>query len=157
MTYRFTLRHVVPAAPRDVYDAWLSSRGHSAMTGSKARVSAKVGGGYTAWGDYISGKTLALVPGKKIVQSWRTTEFTKDDPDSEITVTLLPLKAGTRVVLVQEGVPDGQTSYQKGGWRDHYFRPMTRYFATLAARAVTKTVRKKKKSAKRKTKKKQKR
>lgn len=129
MTYDFTLSAVIPAAPRAIYDAWLDSRGHSAMTGSAAKMSTKVGAKVTAWGGYISGRNLELVPGKRIVQSWRTTQFTDAHEDSTITVTLAPVKTGTRLTLRHANVPDGQTSYQKGGWRDHYFRPMQAYFA----------------------------
>jgi activator of HSP90 ATPase len=148
MVFRYTLRHVVPAAPQEVYDAWLSSRGHSAMTGLEAHVSAKVGAKFTACEDYITGTNIALVPGKKIVQAWRSKEFAPGDPDSEITVTFAPLKAGTRITLVHANVPDGHTGYRKSGWRDFYFRPMTRYFATLTAKAVAKTVRRAKKAKK---------
>ena len=43
MSYDFTLSAVIPASPRAIYDAWLDSRGHGAMTGSAARMSAKPG------------------------------------------------------------------------------------------------------------------
>ena len=129
MSYDFTLTAVIPATPRAIYDAWLDSRGHGAMTGSAAKMSAKLGAKVTAWGGYISGKNLELVPGKRIVQSWRTTKFTDAHEDSTITVMLAAIKGGTRLTLRHANVPDGQTSYQKGGWRDHYFRPMQAYFA----------------------------
>jgi hypothetical protein len=40
---------VIPAKPKDVYAAWMSSSGHAAMTGSGARVTARVGGAFSAW------------------------------------------------------------------------------------------------------------
>jgi activator of HSP90 ATPase len=128
VAYRFKLTHVFPASPDVIYDTWLRSRGHTAMTGSKAKMSARIGGRYTAWDGYISGRNLILEPGKRIVQSWRTTEFTDADEDSKITVTLTPVKAGTRLTLVHSDVPDGHTSYENGGWRDCYFKPMGKYF-----------------------------
>lgn len=128
MAYRFKLTYVFPASPDVIYDTWLSSRGHTAMTGGKAKMSAGIGGRYTAWDAYISGRNLILEPGKRIVQSWRTTEFTDADEDSKITVTLTPVKAGTRLTLVHSDVPDGHTSYENGGWRDYYFKPMGKYF-----------------------------
>ncbi len=72
---------------------------------------------------------LALVPGKRIVQSWRTSEFGLDDPDSRVTVDLEPTSAGARLTLTHSGVPDGQTTYENGGWQDFYFAPMKAYFA----------------------------
>ena len=39
----------LPVAPKALYKAWLSSREHSAMTGSKAKASPRKGGRFTAW------------------------------------------------------------------------------------------------------------
>jgi|SRR3954452_20730888 uncharacterized protein YndB with AHSA1/START domain len=142
MTFDIKLSAVVTATPRKVYDAWLDSRGHGAMTGGKAKQSARLGARVTAWDGYIWGENLELIPGKRIVQSWRTRQFTKAQRDSKITVTLTPLKSGTRVKLVHSGVPDGETHYQDG-WRTHYLEPMQRYFAAQTKRAA-----KKKKTAK---------
>ena len=151
MAYDFTLTDVIPAAPQAVYDAWLDSRRHGAMTGGKAKQSARLGAAVTAWDGYISGTNLALTPGKRIVQSWRTTQFTDAHADSRITVTLAPVKGGTRVTLKHSNVPDGQTSYEKGGWQSHYFAPMKTYFAKTAKPARKKTKRKAAKTAKKKT------
>jgi activator of HSP90 ATPase len=129
MTYDFKLACTLPAAPEAVYDAWLDSAAHTAMTGGAAKISKRVGGAYSAWDGYITGKTLELIPGKRIVQSWRTSKFTASDPDSTITVELEQTKAGTRLTLIHRGVPDGQTSYENGGWQDNYFTPMKAYFA----------------------------
>jgi hypothetical protein len=35
-------------------------------------------------------------------------------------------------------VPDGHTSYERGGWQDHYFKPMKAYFTKQAGRLVRK-------------------
>jgi uncharacterized protein YndB with AHSA1/START domain len=128
MSYKFKLTDVIPATPEAIYKAWMSSRGHTAMTGGEAKVSTKVGGKFTAWDGYISGVNLALVPGERIEQSWRTAEFGEAHGDSKIVVTLKSLKDGTRISLVHSNVPDGQTSYEKGGWQEHYFEPMKKYF-----------------------------
>jgi activator of HSP90 ATPase len=124
----FTLTNTIPATPREIYDAWLDGKRHSAMTGSKATGAAKEGGAFTAWGGYITGRTLKLEPGRRIVQSWRTSKFTKSDPDSEIEVLLEPVKGGTKLTLRHTKVPDGHTSYRDGGWENNYFEPMRRYF-----------------------------
>ena len=128
MSYKFKLTDMIPAAPEAIYAAWMSSRGHSAMTGGKAKTSTKIGGAFTAWDGYISGVNLALVPGERIEQSWRTSEFSDAHPDSKIVVTLKALKDGTRITLRHSNVPDGQTSYDRGGWQEHYFEPMKKYF-----------------------------
>lgn len=128
MAFDFTLSDIIPATPRRVYDAWLDSKAHGAMTGSKARISAKEGAAFTAWDGYISGRNVTLEPGRRIVQSWRTTKFTTADPDSQIEVLLEPVPGGTKLTLHHTNVPDGHTSYRDGGWQKNYFTPMKAYF-----------------------------
>jgi len=129
MSYDFELVCDLPASPRAIYEAWLSSAGHSAMTGAKAKASKKVGAAYSAWDGYIVGRNLELEPNRRIVQSWRTSEFAANDPDSTVTIALSPIGAGARLSLKHTGVPDGQTSYENEGWREFYFEPMQAYFA----------------------------
>src|SRR5260370_32595153 len=72
------IRHnvLIPlASPRAIYRAFLSSKEHTRFTASEAKCSAKVGGRFTAWDKYISGKNLELVEGKKIGQEWKTSEW----------------------------------------------------------------------------------
>jgi uncharacterized protein YndB with AHSA1/START domain len=129
MPYAFTLTTTVPASAQEIYEAWLDSLAHSEMTGSEAVMSDAVGAEVAAWDGYISGRNLELVPGERIVQSWRTTAFDEEHEDSIVTLTLEEVDDGTLLTLVHSQVPDGQTSYQEGGWEKHYFEPMIAYFA----------------------------
>jgi activator of HSP90 ATPase len=120
----------IPALPKAIYDAWLSSEGHAHITGGEqAQISAAVGDTFTVWNGFITGKNLELEPGKRIVQSWRTTRFTDADEDSRIEVTFAPEGNLTRVSVKHTNVPDGHTSYRDGGWQRSYFEPMKRYFS----------------------------
>ncbi|SEE55497.1 Uncharacterized conserved protein YndB, AHSA1/START domain [Rhizobiales bacterium GAS188] len=132
MAFEFSVSDIMPATPQVIYDAWLDGKRHAAMTGGHAATASKrKGGKMTAWDGYIEGRNLELEPGRRIVQSWRTTKFTKDDPDSQIEVLLEPVANGTRVTLRHSKVPDGHTSYRDGGWQKSYFAPMKRHFASL--------------------------
>jgi activator of HSP90 ATPase len=128
-TESFEMSAVIPAAPEVIYTAWMSGKEHGAMTGSAATVVAKVGGTFTAWDGYISGKTLELEPGKRIVQSWRSTDFASDTPDSRLEVTLSATRGGTKVTLKHGDLPAGSTAEYKKGWIDYYFTPMKEYFS----------------------------
>jgi uncharacterized protein YndB with AHSA1/START domain len=132
MPYDFTLTAVIPASAQEIYEAWLDSVVHSEMTGGQARVSDEIGAEMSAWDGYITGRNLELVPHERIVQSWRTTEFTDDHGDSIITVTLEDDDGGTLLTLVHSNVPDEQTSYEQGGWQEHYFEPMVEFFSKRA-------------------------
>jgi uncharacterized protein YndB with AHSA1/START domain len=129
MPIEFTVSDVVSATPQEVYEAWLSSDGHTEMTGGEAHASDSVGAKFDAWDGYISGKNLELAPGKRIVQSWRTTEFKKSEPDSRIEVTLEAVTGGTKVTLRHLNIPDDGGHYEQG-WHDHYFEPMKERFGS---------------------------
>jgi uncharacterized protein YndB with AHSA1/START domain len=132
MAYEFTISDVLPATPDAVYDAWMSDDGHSGMTGAVAEIDPRVGAEFTAWDGYITGRTLALDPGRRIVQAWRTSEFEGGDPDSQIEVLLAAVPYGTEITLCHTAIPDGQSGYEQG-WHDNYFDPMRAYFAGLEA------------------------
>ena len=120
---------VIPAPPQAVYDAWLSGKEHTAMTGSAAKGTAKVGSEFTAWDGYISGKNIELRPPGRILQSWRTTEFPPDAPDSRLEVLLEEARGGTKITLIHTDIPQGQGASYKQGWIEYYFAPMKEYFS----------------------------
>jgi uncharacterized protein YndB with AHSA1/START domain len=130
MVYDFEVSGEVPAPCEAVYRAWLSSELHSAMTGGRAVINPVVGGAFTAWDEYINGTTLELEPFHRIVQTWRTAQFTEDHSDSQIEVTFEPRGDGTLVTVRHSSVPSDQLGYENGGWQKSYFDPMKDYFSS---------------------------
>jgi activator of HSP90 ATPase len=128
-TYDFEVSSELPADPTTIYSVWMSSEGHSAMTGAAASIDPVIGGAFTAWDGYIEGRTLSLEPGRRIVQSWRTSEFAAEHGDSQTEVVLDATSAGTLITIKHSGVPADQLGYEHGGWEDSYFAPMREYFA----------------------------
>lgn len=125
----FRLKATLPAAPKDIYDAWLSSAEHTAMTGGAATASAQVGARFTAWDGYIEGRNLELKPHWCIVQSWRTTQFAPGEPDSRLEICIHPKGSESEVLLIHTNIPPDQVESYRSGWVDHYFAPMRVYFA----------------------------
>ncbi|MEK7158165.1 MAG: SRPBCC domain-containing protein [Patescibacteria group bacterium] len=128
MTESITVSAILPATPQHIYDAWLSSDGHSDMTGAHANIHPGVGGTFTAWDGYIEGTTRKLIPNERIVQSWRTSEFPEDAPDSKLEIVLEEVKGKAKITLHHTNIPKGQGRMYKEGWTDHYFEPMKSYF-----------------------------
>lgn len=127
MSLAFTVSDIIPASPEEVYDAWLESDGHSKMTGAEAIVDPLVGGRFTAWDGYISGENIELERGKRIVQSWRTSDFEDSEPDSRLEVVLEPFGDGCKATIHHTDLPPHGTQYESG-WVDHYLEPMKKYF-----------------------------
>ena len=129
MAERIEVSEVLPVKQKNLYEAWLDSDKHSAFTGSKAVIDRRVGGKFTAWDGYISGTTITVEPFSRIVQTWRTTEFPDDDPDSQIEVLFEEVKEGTKITLIHTDIPEGQGEGYRQGWIDFYFTPMKQYFS----------------------------
>ena len=125
----FTISTILPATPEQIYNAWLSSEGHSRMTGSLAEVKGEIDGDFKAWDGYIWGKTLELEPYRRIVQAWRTSEFPADSLDSRVEIQFEETKGGTKITLIHTNIPDEQGDSYKGGWEEFYFSPMRAYFS----------------------------
>jgi len=119
---------IIPATPIEVYDAFMDAKKHSKFTGSKATCDAKVGGTFTAWDGYISGKNLELERGKRIVQEWLTTDWPEGQPPSRLELTFKKTDGGTELSMVHSGVPAEQAADTAQGWIDFYWDPLKNYF-----------------------------
>src|SRR5215216_2955132 len=131
MKNRFTISDFIPAKASEIYGAWLSSDGHTAMTGSPAQVEGTLGGKFSAWDGYIYGTTLDLIPSRHIVQAWRTTEFPEEAPDSHLEILLDEIDGRTKVTLTHRDMPEDQVDSYQQGWDNFYFTPMKKYFSGL--------------------------
>lgn len=98
------------------------------MTGGKATVEAKIGGRHTAWDGYIEGEILELEPGRRIVQSWRSSQFPVGHPPSLLEIRFRDVPEGCGIMLAHSDIPEGQGEQYEKGWHEHYFIPMTKYF-----------------------------
>ena len=128
MKNEFMLVVTINSKAEKFYEAYLSSEGHTALTGSPARVDGTVDGDFTAWDGYIQGMFLELEKNKRIVQAWRTAEFPEDAEDSIVEILLEEDHGKTKLTLKHTNIPKGQMDSYKTGWEDFYFKPMREYF-----------------------------
>ncbi|NNF34357.1 MAG: hypothetical protein HKN68_09625 [Saprospiraceae bacterium] len=125
----FTIKTLINASPQEVYDAWLSSESHSNMTGGEAIISGNIGEAFSAWDGYIEGKNILLVPHNRIIQSWRTSQFEPEEPDSRIEIVLKDINGITELTLIHSNLSESGGHYRQG-WEEHYFKPMKKYFSS---------------------------
>ena len=71
-----------------LYGTYIDAKEHSASTGALAKIQRKEGTKFTAYDNYITGKTFQLVKDKLIVQSWRASDWSKSVPDCTFTLLL---------------------------------------------------------------------
>jgi uncharacterized protein YndB with AHSA1/START domain len=115
--------------PREVYEALLDPAKHAEFTEQPATGDPRVGGKFTAHGGYISGEILELEEGKRIVESWTTTQWPEGAPPSRLEFTFRPKDGGTELTMVHSEVPAEQAESYRGGWITYYWEPLKRYFA----------------------------
>jgi len=128
MNINFEISAVIDASPQQIYEAWLDSDQHSAMTGGEAFVTNSIGDSFDAWDGYIEGKNIELKKDEAIIQHWRTSEFDVSDDDSLLEILLEEHSEGCILTIKHSHLPAHGMQY-KQGWIDNYFNPMTAYFA----------------------------
>jgi activator of HSP90 ATPase len=115
------------ASPHEVYEALMDSVRHADFTNSPAEISREVGGDYMAYGGYIIGQNLELVPDQKIVQSWRAMDWPEEQV-SVVTFWLTELPGGgTHLNFSHHDVPDGTEDEFTQGWIENYWEPLKVY------------------------------
>ncbi len=124
----FTLKTIINTTAEKIYTTWLNSEGHTKMTGGAAIISDKIGDDFTAWDGYIEGKNIELEPNKRILQSWRTSQFLEQEHDSQLEILLNEIDGQTELTLIHTNVPESGAHYIKG-WDESYFQPMKAYFS----------------------------
>jgi activator of HSP90 ATPase len=125
-----TIRQTVTfkASPHDIYESLIDEKKHAQFTGAKVKLNRKTGGKFSIWDGEISGENLELVPDKKIVQTWRYSDWPAGE-FSTATFSLEAVDGGTRLTLNQSGVPDEAYEDIKQGWKDYYWIPLKKYLA----------------------------
>jgi activator of HSP90 ATPase len=117
------------ADPKTVYQLLADSKKHSQVTGHKAVIGKKAGDKFSAYGGYIKGINVDMVPGKRIVQAWRGSDF----PNGIYSMATFLLSAtkdgGTELVLIHRGVPADLIPQIEKGWREYYWNKMKEYLS----------------------------
>jgi len=129
------------ASCRQVYEALITAQRFDALTrlsdavtlltapGAQATaISQEVGGPFTLFGGYVTGRHLEMVPDQRLVQAWRAAGWPAGDY-SVVKFALTPAAAQCRLVFDHRGFPQGQGASLAYGWRVHYWQPLAKLLA----------------------------
>jgi activator of HSP90 ATPase len=91
-------------------------------------ISREVGGAFTLFGGYVTGRHVELVPGQRIVQAWRAGSW---DPGvySIAKFELVEQASGSKIVFDHTGFPKGAAEHLASGWKEHYWEPIAKLLA----------------------------
>jgi len=93
-----------------------------------AEISREVGGAFTLFGGYITGRHVELVPNERIVQAWRTGGWAPG-VYSIAKFELVEQGSGTKIVFDHTGFPKGEAEVLASGWKAHYWEPLGKLLA----------------------------
>jgi uncharacterized protein YndB with AHSA1/START domain len=127
----FRITSMVPGLPERVYSAWLDSSAHAAFTGAAAKIDPSIGGKFSVLDGSVYGRTVELLPGRRIVQTWRAREFPNASGDSRLEIQFESADGATRLTIMHSALPAGQGEHLKQAWVMRYLQPMRAYFARL--------------------------
>lgn len=118
----------LPGQPGALYTMYLDPVQHAAFTGGgEVRIAPRVGAEFSGFGGRITGRILALTPGRQIVQTWRSFEWRPDDLDSVLVLTFEAAGTDTRLELVQVSPPEHLYETLQANWPMRYFDPWRAY------------------------------
>lgn len=116
------------AGPKALFEMYMDSKKHTVATEAPAKLSRKAGGAWKAHGGMIGGRNLLMVPGRKIVQTWRA-RFWKKDELSILIMTFEKVAGGAIVKIVHVGVPRHDQKGVRNGWPNYYWKRWKKYLA----------------------------
>jgi activator of HSP90 ATPase len=93
-----------------------------------AEISREVGGAFTLFGGYITGRHVELVPNERIVQAWRTGGWAPG-VYSIARFELVEHGSGTKIVFDHTAFPNGEAEVLASGWKAHYWEPLEKLLA----------------------------
>lgn len=129
-TISFIQEIIFDATPDVLYDILMDEKKHAAFTGAATKITNRIGGKFSAYNNYISGKNIELVRGKKIVQQWHAAEMPANY-FSVVTFEFLPQsKNKTLLKFKHEKIPAGLNADYEKGWIDFYWEPMKKYLVS---------------------------
>lgn len=94
-----------------------------------SEVSHEAGGAFSAFGGYVTGRQVELVPNERIVQAWRAGSW---DPGSYSIAKFVLIEQGadTKLVFDHTGFPTGEAQHLAEGWKGNYWEPLAKFLAS---------------------------
>lgn len=119
------------ATPEQVYELLTNGAKFGDVTGQPGKGGGTQGAYFSLFGDWLEGRQVELVPGERISQAWRFTDW-EPGVYSMVRLTLTRDGDGTKLVVDQDGVPNDVHEHVRTNWTAFYFDPFIKHFATQA-------------------------
>jgi len=94
-------------------------------------ISPEVGGAFSLFGGYVTGRQIELVPNERIVQAWRAGSWKPGDY-SIAKFEFAEQGSGTKLIFDHRGFPDGAAQHLAEGWNVNYWEPLEKFLASAS-------------------------
>ncbi|MGB6385528.1 MAG: SRPBCC domain-containing protein [Terriglobales bacterium] len=131
---------VIKTSPKRVYEALIDAKQFDKviqlsgvmqamhLPDKATEISREVGGVFSLFGGYITGRQVELVLNERIVQAWRTGGWAPGIY-SIARFELVEHGSGTKIVFDHTGFPKGEAESLASGWKAHYWEPLDKLLA----------------------------
>jgi activator of HSP90 ATPase len=93
-----------------------------------AEISKEVGGAFSLFGGFITGRHIELLPNVRVVQAWRAGDW----PPGIYSIAkfeLVKQRSACKIVFDHTGFPKGAAESLASGWKAHYWEPLAKVLA----------------------------
>ena len=122
---------VLPASVEALFEMYLDPSAHEAITGARVVIGDERGARFQAFDGALTGTMLEVVRPSLIVQSWRSSAFKAENPDSTLILSFSPEGDKGRIDLIHLDVPDHDYEGVTQGWEKYYWAPWRKYLESL--------------------------
>ena len=112
--------YTLNAASNVIFDALVNPDTIQKWSGAPAQMETTAGSDFSLFGGQVTGKTLEVVNGKKLVQQWPS--------NTKVTIALSANGDATTVDLLHENIPEDEVEKFTQGWNEFYFGRMEKMF-----------------------------
>ena len=123
------IQHTVslPAKPEKLYNMYMNPEIHAAFAGGRVVITPEPNSQFLAFDGMILGRTLSVIPGRQIIQSWRSKKWKESDRDSVLILNFLPDGDAGKIELIHVNVAEGDFDDVNKGWLEYYWKPWREY------------------------------
>lgn len=130
---QYTVRTTFDAAPAKVFAALTQARQIRAWSGQGGRVPKRIGGAFSWFDRWVTGRILAFEEGKRLSMTWSASEWPSATQPSIVRMTFTG-KTTTTVRIQHTGLPNAKESAgHKRGWEEFVFGPVRTHLSRSRA------------------------
>ena len=110
-----------------VYEALTNAKQFGELTDAPAEINPEPGGKFSCFDGMITGQTIELIPGNRLVQAWRVGNW-EPGVYSIVKFEFEEINdTETKLIFDHAGFPEEHRDHLNEGWHERYWTPLKKY------------------------------